>query len=141
LISEKSAAALFKRLCKVGGKEGWFYSNWLWRLRGMLDRILLGVGTLRGRKQDAKLKINDVIDFWRVEDLQKNKRLLLRAEMKLQGKAWLEFFVEENNGKRKLSVIAYFYTLSIWGIMYWYACMPFHYFVFKRLLEDIEKRS
>lgn len=107
----------------------------------MADRILLGVGTSRGRKSYSHLEINDVIDFWRIENLEKNRRLLLRAEMKLPGRAWLEFNIKEEKDKRKLSVIAYYDTNTIVGKMYWYVFLPFHHFIFIKLLEDIERRS
>lgn len=140
-VSEKEAERLFRSFCRIGGRRGWFYYNWLWRLRGTIDRILLGAGTIRGRKSYANLKANDVVDFFRVEDIQENKRLLLRAEMKLPGRAWLEFKIDEERGKQKLSVIAYYNTRSFLGKVYWYACLPFHHFIFKRLLEEIEKRG
>lgn len=141
LFTEKTAASLFKSICRVGGREGWFYNNWMWKLRGMLDRVLLGVGTVRGRKSYSYLKINDVIDFWRIEDLKDDRRLLLRAEMRLPGRAWLEFKIDDTGNKRKLSVIAYYDTKSFLGMAYWYACLPFHRFIFRKLIEAIERRS
>ncbi|MDO8663096.1 MAG: SDR family oxidoreductase [Candidatus Omnitrophota bacterium] len=141
LLTEKNASSLFSSICKIGGKEGWFHSNWLWRLRGGIDRILLGVGTARGRKSQSSLKINDVVDFWRIEDFQENQRLLLRAEMKLPGKAWLEFSITDEGGKRKLSIAAYYDTQSLFGKIYWYLCLPFHRFIFVNLIEEIERRS
>lgn len=141
LVTGKSAATLFNSICKIGGKEGWFHSNWLWRLRGGIDRILLGVGSARGRKSQSSLKINDVVDFWRIEDLEDSKRLLLRAEMKLPGKAWLEFSITEENSKRTLSIIAYYDTQSLFGKVYWYLCLPLHRFIFVNLIKAIEKRS
>lgn len=141
LKTAKEAPALFKSICKIGGKEGWFHSNWLWRLRGLLDRMLLGVGTARGRKSQSTLRINDVIDFWRIEDLEENRRLLLRAEMKLSGRAWLEFRIGEEKNFRELTVTAYYETQSLWGRIYWHLCFPFHYFIFFNLIKEIEKRS
>ena len=141
LFTKKSASSLFNSICKIGGKEGWFHSNWIWRLRGILDRIVLGVGTSRGRKSRTRLKINDVIDFWRIEDLQKNQRLLLRAEMRLPGRAWLEFNIKEDQNKRRLSVVPYYDTHTFLGKLYWYVCLPLHRFIFERLIEAIEKRS
>lgn len=141
IVTEKSAASLFKSICRVGGREGWFYNNWMWKLRGALDRILLGVGTVRGRKSYSHLKINDVIDFWRIEDIKENRRLLLRAEMKLPGKAWLEFKIDDKLDKRKLSVVAYYDTKSVAGKSYWYVCLPFHHFIFRKLIEAIDRRS
>ncbi len=141
LMTGKSAASLFGSLCNIGGKEGWFENNWLWRMRGMIDRILGGVGTSRGRRSYGGLMINDVIDFWRIEDLREDQRLLLRAEMKLPGKAWLEFSIEEVDASRRLSLLAHYDAEGFWGKAYWYACLPFHHFIFKDLLAAIEKRS
>jgi uncharacterized protein YbjT (DUF2867 family) len=142
LITDKSASALFKSFCKVGGKEGWFQGNWMWWLRGKVDRLLMGVGSQRGRRSDASLKINDVIDFWRVEDIRKNQRLLLRAEMKLPGRGWLEFMImPQDNGKNKLSVTAYYDTDTLAGMFYWYIFLPFHNIIFNGLIKQIEKRS
>lgn len=141
LFTQKAAEGIFRSFCRIGGRRGWFYDNWLWRLRGTIDRIFLGAGTIRGRKSYSHLKVNDVVDFFRVEDIQENHRLLLRAEMKIPGRAWLEFKVDEEDGKRKLSVIAYYNTQSLLGKIYWYACLPLHHFVFQRLLDGIEKKG
>lgn len=141
LVTNKSSASLFKSICNIGGREGWFHSNWMWRARGMLDRILLGVGAIRGRRSYSHLKVNDVIDFWRVESLEENKELLLRAEMKLPGKAWLEFSIKSEEQKRKLNVTAYYGTKSIFGKIYWFIFLPFHHFIFHNLIKEIEKRS
>ncbi len=141
MFSPKDSPSLFQCLCKVGGKEGWFSNNWLWWLRGAIDKALLGVGTSRGRRSQTTLEINDVLDFWRVEDLQKNRRLLLRAEMKMPGKAWLEFRIQDEGGQRRLSINAYFYTQTIWGKLYWYTFLPLHRFIFNGLIKQIAKRS
>lgn len=141
LLTFKSASALFQSICRIGGKEGWFHNNWMWRLRGMVDRILLGVGSARGRKRYSQLIINDVIDFWRVEDLIPDQRLLLRAEMKLPGNAWLEFTIQKELGGYRLTVIPYYFTQTRLGRMYWYFFLPFHHFIFRNLIKEIEKRS
>ncbi len=141
LLTPKGATALFRSISRIGGKEGWFHGNWLWRIRGMMDRILLGVGSIRGRKSHSFLEVNDVVDFWRVEDVKQAERLLLRAEMKLPGKAWLEFHIREEEGQRRLSVVAYYDTHTLFGKIYWYIFLPFHHFLFKNLLKGIEKRS
>ena len=141
LITPKDAPSLFQCLCRVGGKEGWFSNNWLWWLRGVIDKVLLGVGTSRGRRSQSTLKINDVVDFWRVEDLRRNRRLLLRAEMKMPGKAWLEFQIQDVDYQRKLSISAYFHTHTLGGKLYWYFFLPFHRFIFNGLIKQIEKRS
>lgn len=141
VLSEKDAPSLFRSICRIGGKEGWFYSNWLWRLRGMIDRLLLGVGSLRGRRSSSSLRVGDVIDFWRVESLRQDAMLLLRAEMKLPGKAWLQFNVDPQQGRNRLSVTAYYQPAGVFGTAYWYACLPFHFLIFQNLIKQIEKRA
>jgi len=137
----KKPGALYHSFCRIGGKQGWFHNNWMWRLRGMIDKLFLGVGATRGRRSTATLKTNDVIDFWRVEDLQPSERLLLRAEMKLPGKAWLEFLAQEKDVNTRFSINAYYETKTVWGHIYWYMFLPFHFIIFKNLLKQIEKRS
>ncbi len=113
----------------------------MWRLRGGIDRVLLGVGSARGRKSQTSLKINDVIDFWRIVALKDNERLLLRAEMKLPGKAWLEFNVVREGERRRSNVTAYYDTVSFFGKVYWCLCLPFHHFIFHNLITEIARRS
>lgn len=139
--SNCSAEDLFAAICHIGGTEGWFHNNWMWKMRGMIDRIFLGVGDSRGRKQYNILEINDVIGFWRVEDIKRHRRLLLRAEMKLPGRAWLEFNIKKRRQHREMSVTAFYDTRTLWGRAYWYLFMPFHHSLFKRLLIDIDKRG
>jgi len=138
-LSEKEPSALFESVCQIGGKQGWFNTNWMWRLRGLVDRIFMGVGSSRGRRSASTLRTNDVIDFWRVESLTRDKCLLLRAEMRLPGKAWLEFIIEETGELNSLSVVAYFQPRGTAGRMYWYTFLPFHYFIFKDLLKQLTK--
>jgi hypothetical protein len=139
LLTDKGASSLFRSISRIGGKKGWFHNNWMWRLRGSVDRILMGVGTLRGRRSHTDLRINDVIDFWRVEDLRPDERLLLRAEMKLPGKAWLEFRINREADKNRLSVNAYYQPRGLAGKIYWYLFLPFHHTIFKDLIIQIEK--
>ena len=141
LVTEKDESSLFNSICKVGGKEGWFHNNWLWRLRGIVDRMLFGVGLSRGRRSYSIIRINDVIDFWRVEDLIKNRRLLLRSEMRLPGKAWLELIIQPEEARKRLSVVAHYYTTSLAGRLYWYLFLPLHDFIFSNLIKQIETRS
>lgn len=141
LLTGKSAASLFRSVCKIGGKEGWFHGNWMWRLRGAIDRLLLGVGSSRGRRSSSSLRVDDVIDFWRVEDLKRDTMLLLRAEMKLPGKAWLQFKIDQEGNKNRLSVKAYYQPRGLFGRPYWYIFLPFHFFIFQSLIRQIEKRS
>jgi uncharacterized protein YbjT (DUF2867 family) len=139
ILSDESASAIFESVCKIGGKKGWFHSNWMWQIRGRIDRVFLGVGMARGRRSASSLRINDVIDFWRVENLVRNKKLLLRAEMILPGKAWLEFTIDKKESKRQLTVVAYFQPKRLIGKMYWYFFLPFHFIIFKDLLKQLTK--
>jgi len=142
LVTNKTAEALFKSITHIGGKKGWFYSTFLWRIRGGMDRLLRGVGTTRGRRSATTLRVNDVVDFWRVEEIRHNRQLLLRAEMKVPGYAWLEFRVDSITGdKNRLSVTAYYETKGLWGHTYWYIFLPFHHFIFNDLIRQIERRS
>ncbi len=141
LLSAKSTEAIFHSFCKIGGEEGWFHANWMWRLRGILDRIFLGVGSSRGRRSLSTLRVNDVVDFWRVEQIRKNQKLLLRAEMKIPGKAWLEFEINKDGENNRLIVTAYYDPNGWLGKLYWYSVLPSHYFIFTNLMKQIEKRG
>jgi len=141
LLTTKNAPALFHSICRIGGKAGWFHENWMWRLRGMMDSLLMGVGTARGRRSLSTLRVNDVIDFWRVEALVENRLLLLRAEMKLPGLAWLKFSIDPQNGQNRLSVTAYYDTRTFSGKLYWYTFLPFHGYIFGRLIRNIAERN
>ncbi len=123
------------RIWAIGGKTGWYYGNWLWQLRGFLDQVWGGVGMRRGRKSDTEISAGEALDFWRVLLANKNeKRLLLYAEMKLPGEAWLEFKIDENN---VLTQTATFRPLGVLGRLYWYAVLPLHGFVFRGMINNI----
>ena len=123
------------RIWSIGGKTGWYYGNWLWKMRGFIDQLVGGVGMRRGRKSDLNIYPGDALDFWRVLVADKpEKRLLLYAEMKLPGEAWLEFKIDENN---ELTQTATFRPLGISGRLYWYAVLPFHGFIFKGMINRI----
>jgi uncharacterized protein YbjT (DUF2867 family) len=141
LMTERSAAALFAAFTRIGGSQGWFDGNWMWRVRGAFDRLIFGVGTSRGRRSANKLRPGDVIDFWRVEDLQKDRRLLLRSEMRMPGRAWLEFDISESDGRRRLGIAAHYATKSIFGDMYWRFFQPFHWYIFKHMLRQVAERG
>lgn len=122
------------KIWKIGGKTGWYYGNWLWNIRGFLDKIFGGVGLRRGRRSDDKISVGDSLDFWRVLYADKNeKRLLLYAEMKLPGEAWLEFRISNN----VLHQTATFRPLGLMGRLYWYSVVPFHNFIFNGMLKKI----
>ncbi len=139
--TEKKAVSIFRAVCRIGGKEGWFENNWMWRLRGMVDGMLGGVGIARGRRSPTRLRINDVIDFWRVEDLVYARRLLLRAEMKLPGRAWLEFNINVKGKQRLFTISAYFQSSGLLGDLYWYVFLPLHRVIFMDLLRQIERKG
>ncbi len=124
-----------KRIWSIGGKTGWYYGTWLWEIRGFLDQIAGGVGMRRGRKSDMEINTGDALDFWRVLIADKEaKRLLLYAEMKLPGEAWLEFKIEKNN---ILTQTATFRPLGLLGRLYWYSVLPFHGLIFKGMIHKI----
>jgi hypothetical protein len=130
---------LWEQIESIGGEHGWFGSDWLWYLRGLIDRIVGGVGLRRGRRDPRFLRIGDSLDFWRVEELEKEKRLKLYAEMVLPGKAWLEFNLEVRDGKTYVSQDALFAPRGLGGQIYWYLVSPFHFFIFPTMLRNIEK--
>jgi hypothetical protein len=126
----------------IGGERGWYYGNWLWGLRGFLDKLFGGVGLRRGRTNYNSINPGDTIDFWRVIAADKiNKRLLLFAEMKLPGEAWLEFNITEKEGKQFLNQTATFRPRGLFGRLYWYSVLPFHHFVFKGMVQNIVSYS
>lgn len=129
---------VLQKFFSIGGKNGWYYGDFLWKLRGLMDSIVGGVGLRRGRKNQNELAAGDALDFWRViAASRKNKRLLLFAEMKLPGDAWLEFRIITENGKNFLRQTATFRPKGISGRLYWYASFPFHVFIFKGMAKKI----
>jgi uncharacterized protein YbjT (DUF2867 family) len=125
-------------LWAIGGTRGWYYGNWLWNLRGFLDKLMGGVGLRRGRTNAHTINTGDTLDFWRVLAADKqNKRLLLYAEMKLPGEAWLEFQINIKEGKPYLQQTATFRPIGLPGRLYWYAVLPFHFFVFDGMAENV----
>lgn len=123
-----------ERVWSIGGENGWYYGNWLWQIRGFLDKLVGGVGLRRGRTNENALNTGDALDFWRVIYANKNEgRLLLFAEMKLPGEAWLEFRITDN----KLLQTATFRPLGLLGRLYWYSVLPFHGFIFKGMIRKL----
>jgi len=135
-LTENPDEAL-EKIWAIGGKTGWYYGNWLWKIRGYMDKIFGGVGLRRGRTHPNKLNAGDSLDFWRVLLADKDdKRLLLFAEMRVPGEAWLEFSIDENN---IIHQTATFRPRGLWGRLYWYSMLPFHFFIFKNMLSRIAK--
>ena len=131
----ENSQPVLDKIWAIGGKTGWYYGNWLWEIRGIMDQFMGGVGMRRGRKSATEISAGETLDFWRVLLSDKEeKRLLLYAEMKLPGEAWLEFKIDENN---ILSQTATFRPLGLWGRIYWYAVLPFHGFIFNGMLKNI----
>ena len=128
---------VLERVWSIGGETGWYYGNWLWKIRGFIDKLSGGVGLRRGRTHPDRIYAGDALDFWRVLLADKKaKRLLLFAEMKLPGEAWLEFKIDENN---VLHQTATFRPRGLRGRLYWYSIVPFHYFIFGGMINNIAK--
>ena len=124
----------------IGGEKGWYYGNRLWKVRGMMDKFVGGVGLRRGRRDSMQLLPGDALDFWRVLIADKeNKRLLLFAEMKVPGEAWLEFKIMKKDNKQYLRQTATFRPKGLWGRLYWYSVLPFHYFIFNGMINNLIK--
>lgn len=125
------------KIWAIGGKNGWYYANLLWKIRGYIDKLTGGVGLRRGRTNPDKINPGDSLDFWRVLMADKEeKRLLLFAEMRVPGEAWLEFFIDENNVVHQNAT---FRPKGLRGRLYWYSMLPFHYFIFNGMLTQICK--
>lgn len=128
---------VLQKIWSIGGINGWFHANWLWRIRGLMDKMTGGVGLRRGRKNPTEIAAGESLDFWRVLLADKKvRRLLLYAEMKLPGEAWLEFKITDND---ELIQTATFRPLGIWGRMYWYSVLPFHGYIFKGMIKKIAR--
>ncbi len=128
----------------IGGARGWFYAEWAWKLRGWIDRMLGGPGLRRGRRNPDQLSVGDALDFWRVEEVIPNRLLRLRAEMKVPGKAWLQFEIKpglDKNEMNRFVQTAFFEPKGLAGLLYWYALYPIHSLIFSGLSREIQKRS
>lgn len=136
-----SPAQAFAPIRRIGGENGWYAYDWLWRLRGFLDLIVGGVGVRRGRPLPDSLSVGDALDFWRVEAFEPDRRLLLSAEMKLPGRAWLEFVVEPRPGGATIRQMAIFDPIGLAGLAYWYLVFPLHCLVFAGMLEGIARKA
>lgn len=132
----------FGPIRRIGGEVGWYYADWLWHLRGFLDRLMGGVGVRRGRRHPTELTPGDTVDFWRVEDVRPPRLLRLRAEMKVPGRAWLQFEVEDvdDRGDRaRICQTAIFDPVGLAGLAYWYGLYPIHALVFRGMLAGIAR--
>ena len=134
-----SADAAFAPIRRIGGQVGWYYANALWRIRGFIDLLLGGPGMRRGRRDPEHVRIGDALDFWRVEEIEADRMLRLRAEMKVPGRAWLQFEVEQEGGECVVRQTAIFDPLGLSGLLYWYAIYPVHVLIFKGMLRGITR--
>jgi uncharacterized protein YbjT (DUF2867 family) len=138
LVVRAPADAVFRAFASLGGARGWPSMNWAWQLRGLLDRVVGGVGMRRGRRHPTDVRTGDAIDFWRVERVEPDRLLRLRAELKLPGRAWLEFTAEPTpDGSTLLTQAALFAPKGLPGLMYWYAMYPFHARIFSEMIRQV----
>jgi uncharacterized protein YbjT (DUF2867 family) len=131
----------FEPVRKLGGRNGWYYANWLWRLRGFIDLLVGGVGMRRGRRDPDDLKVGDALDFWRVEAYEPDRLLRLAAEMKLPGRAWLEYEVRSTDQGSEIRQTAVFDPVGLFGLIYWYGIYPLHSRIFGGMLRAVARRA
>jgi uncharacterized protein YbjT (DUF2867 family) len=143
LAVDAPAEAIFRAFTGLGGTRGWLYMNWAWRIRGAFDRLCGGVGLRRGRRDADSVRVGEALDFWRVEAVEQNHLMRLRAEMKVPGKAWLQFEVkaQEHDTRPLLSQIAFFAPKGLLGLVYWYALYPIHSMIFGGMIQRVAKRA
>ena len=132
-----SPETAFRPIQCIGGKTGWYYGNWLWKIRGFLDLLVGGPGLRRGRIHSTELKVGDTLDCWRVEKINPPRTLRLRAEMRLPGRAWLEFVVTPKKDGCEITQTAIFDPVGLFGLCYWYSIWPLHQFIFTGMLRNL----
>jgi uncharacterized protein YbjT (DUF2867 family) len=135
---EAAPFQVFQTFTSIGGKKGYGYMDWAWRLRGVLDRMVGGVGFRRGRRSESRVRVGDAIDFWRVEAVEKGEMIRLRAEMRVPGRAWLQYRAQRQpDGKTRLFQTAYFAPKGLFGLLYWYALYPIHSLIFSGMIRHL----
>ena len=135
------ASRVFAAVERIGGENGWYYADWLWHLRGALDRAVGGVGLRRGRSDRTRLRLHDAVDFWRIEEIEPDRRVRFVAEMKVPGRAWLEFEVTGGPAASTIHQTAVFEPRGLGGLAYWYALTPAHALVFRGMLRRIARAA
>jgi hypothetical protein len=141
---DANTSRVFNAVCGVGGGNGWYAADWLWRLRGWMDRLVGGPGLRRGRRDPERVSYGEALDFWRVTGIERDHRLTLRAEMKLPGEALLEFELKpipDEPGRTRLYQTASFLPKGLVGLAYWYAVLPLHGIVFRGMLRGIRRAA
>ena len=141
LVVDRSPAVAFRPIERIGGSTGWYYGDWLWRLRGLLDLVAGGAGMRRGRRDPHSLHAGDAVDFWRVETIEPNRLLRLRPEMKLPGRAWLQFEISPSSTGSVIRQTAVFEPHGLTGLLYWYALYPVHGLIFGGMLRGIARAA
>jgi uncharacterized protein YbjT (DUF2867 family) len=142
LTIDAPAWAIFRAVCRVGGGHGWHTADWLWSTRGWIDRLCGGPGLLRGRRDPEQVIDGEALDFWRVVGWERDRRLALRAEMKLPGEAVIEFRIESLGPRQcTLQQLALFHPRGLLGLLYWYAVAPLHHIVFRGMLLGIQREA
>ena len=141
LLLDLKPETVFRSYTGIGGERGWLYMDWSWAMRGWMDKVVGGVGLRRGRRHPDEIRTGESLDFWRVEEVEQNRLMRLRAEMKLPGKAWLEFRSKPQDGKTLFTVTAYFAPHGLFGFLYWYAMWIPHRFIFDGLTNRLASRA
>lgn len=141
-IVHASPEAVYRAFTSLGGERGWLYANGLWRVRGLMDRLIGGVGLRRGRRHPSQVRVGDALDFWRVEAVIPERLMRLRAEMKVPGRAWLEFEAEAQGDETSLlRQTASFAPKGLWGLLYWYILYPIHRAIFAGMLAALARQA
>jgi hypothetical protein len=142
LLLDLPVDSVFRAYTGIGGARGWLYMDWAWAIRGWMDKAIGGVGIRRGRRHPDEIRAGESLDFWRVEAVEENQLLRLRAEMIVPGQAWLQFeSVPQEDGKTLFTETAYYAPRGFWGFVYWYAMWPFHAFLFNGLIRRLASRA
>jgi hypothetical protein len=142
-------ADVYDVLERLGGRTGWLSPKWLWNIRGLADKLVGGVGSSRGRRHASRLRVGDAVDFWRVEQADPPHALRLRAEMKMPGRAWLEWSIDEADedsdagepGETIVRQRAIYHPAGAWGRLYWWAVWPFHFLIFPRIMRRVLEQA
>jgi len=142
MLLDLPADLLFRTYTGLGGERGWLYLNWTWQVRGWMDKLVGGVGLRRGRRHPDDVRPGESLDFWRVEAMEPYRFIRLRAEMRVPGKAWLEFRSDpQPDGQTRLTQTAYFAAHGVLGFLYWYGLYPIHAFIFRGMIRKVAERA
>jgi hypothetical protein len=142
LTTPWASSQVFRSFSCLGGDRGWLYMNWAWQVRGLMDRLVGGVGLRRGRRDPEELRVGDALDFWRVEVVEPGHLVRLRAEMKVPGRAWLQFQARPlPEGGTLLTQTAFFAPKGLLGLLYWYLLYPIHGLIFSGMIRKVAEQA